>query len=114
MLKKILLTVGSILLGVNFGFISCISPIYLAIIIAAFPSGDPIDIKVMAVTSIITCVITAVSIYIYGYKKKREHEDLNRYGTTIAISFAIGALLMAVLLFILSGDPNFGAGNRLL
>ena len=112
MLKKILLTVGNIILGLNFGIISGFSPIYLVFTMVLLE--DPLDLTVMTVTSIISAVVALVGAYIYSYRKKREHEDPNRYGMTLAISFALGAIITAVFLFIYMGDPNNGAPNRLL
>lgn len=108
MFKKILLTVGCILLGFNFGIISCLFPAVLIIVIALFDSADPLDTNIMAVTSLIAFAASTIGTYIYAYKKKREHENLNYYGTTLAISFAVGALIAGIILFILGGDPNFG------
>ena len=112
MLKKILLTVGNILLGLNFGIIAGFSPIYLLVTMAFLE--DPLDLTVMTVTSLITAVVTLIGTYIYSYGKKREHEEVNKYGMTLAISFAVGAIITAVFLFIYMGDPNNGAPNRLL
>ena len=113
MLKKILLTVGAILLGLNFGAIAGFSPIILLVTLALFPE-DALNETVMIVTSFICAAIAGISTYIYAYRKKREHESPNLYGVALAISFVIGAILMAIFLFIYLGDPNNGLPNRLL
>lgn len=113
MIKKILLTVGTIILGLNFGIIAGFSPIILFITMVLFPE-DALNEKIMIVTSLISAVISGVGAYVYGYLKKREHEMPNSYGMALAISFAIGAVLTAVLLFIYIGDPNNGMPNRLI
>lgn len=113
MLKKILLTVGAILLGLNFGIIAGFSPIILLVTLVLFPE-DALNETVMIVTSFICAAIAGISTYIYAYRKKREHESPNLYGMALAISFVVGAILMAIFLFIYLGDPNNGLPNRLL
>lgn len=113
MLKKILLTVGAIFLGLNFGIIAGFSPIILLITLVLFPE-DALNETVMIVTSFICALIAGISTYVYAYRKKREHESPNPYGMALAISFVIGAILMAIFLFIYLGDPNNGLSNRLL
>ena len=113
MFKKILLVISAILLGLNFGLVAGLSPIVLLFTMVLFPE-DALNETVMTVTSIISAVISGISTYVYIYKKKREHESPNLFGTTLAVSFAIGAILMAVFLFIYMGDPNNGLSNRLL
>ena len=113
MTKKILLTVGAILLGLNFGIIAGFSPIILLITMVLFPE-DALNEKIMIVTSIISAAISGVGAYIYAYLKKREHEKPNAYGMALAISFAIGAVLTAVFIFIYLSDPNNGLPNRLI
>ena len=113
MLKKILLTVGAIILGLNFGIIAGFSPIILLVTLVLFPE-DALNETVMIVTSFICALISGVGAYIYAYKKKREHESPNLYGMALAVSFVIGAVLMAIFLFIYLGDPNNALPNRLL
>ncbi len=109
MLKKVLLIVGNIVLGLNFGLFSAVTPICLAINVAIASNqvgGDAISFKAWAVTSLVMSALTFIGTYIYTYIKKREHESPNVYGMCLAISFAIGALLMACILFIGMADPN--------
>ena len=108
MFKKILLIIGSILLGLNFGLLSCLFPTFLIIIVAFFDSVDPLDANIMAVPSLIAFALSSIGTYIYAYKKKRNHEGPNCYGMALAISFAVGALIAGVGLFIISADPNYG------
>ncbi len=105
MLKKILLIAATIFIGFNFGIISGMLPIYFIVSFVLFPK-DPLNANIMAGFSIISAAIASITTYIYSYRKKREHEDTNVYLMTLAISFIIGAIVMAIGMFIYSaGDP---------
>lgn len=106
MFKKILTIVGNIFLGLNAGLISPFMPIYLILAIILFPA-EPLNANILAVFGLITAIIAFIGIYIYCYKKKREHEELSLWGMTLAISFAVGAALIAVILFIYAAGEEF-------
>ena len=106
MFKKIMKIVGNIFLGLNMGLISPFMPIYLILAVILFPK-EPLNANILAVFGIITAIITFIGAYIYCYKKRREHEDVSVLGMTLALSFAVGAVLIAVLLFV------YAAGEEL-
>ena len=106
MTKKVLCIVGCILLGFNFGLIVCFSPIFLIFTMSLFPD-DALNEKSLIVTNLIAAAVAGIGTYIYGYMKKREHENINVYGMTTAISFVVGAILMAIIVYIIIGDPNY-------
>ncbi len=106
MFKKILTIVGNIFLGLNTGLISPFMPIYLMLSLILFP-GDPLNANILAVFGFITAVITAIGIYVYCYRKKREHEDLSLWGMTLAVSFLVGAVLISVIMFIYAAGEEF-------
>lgn len=106
MFKKIMKIVGNIFLGLNMGLISPFMPIYLILAVILFPK-EPLNANILAVFGIITAIITFIGVYIYCYKKKREHEELSLWGMTLALSFAVGAVLITVLLFIYAAGEEF-------
>ena len=106
MFKKIVTLVGNMFLGLNLGLISPFMPIYLILSIVLF-ENDPLNANILAVCGLITAVLTFIGVYIYCYKKKREHENLSLWGMTLALSFAIGATLITVLLFIYASGEEF-------
>ena len=106
MLKKILAITGNIFLGLNMGLISPFMPIYLVLALILFPA-EPLNANVLAVFGLITAIITFIGVYIYCYKKKREHEELSLWGMTLALSFAVGATLITIALFIYASGEEF-------
>ncbi|MBR2860515.1 MAG: hypothetical protein IKB86_01595 [Clostridia bacterium] len=106
MLKKILTIASAMFLGLNFGFISGLAPIYLVVTMVLFPK-DPLNANILAACSLITSVISGIFTYIYAYKKKREHEDKNLFGFTLAVTFTVCALIMAIVLFIYAGNEQY-------
>jgi len=106
MTKKVLCIVGCMLLGLNFGLIAGFTPIFLIFTLSLFPE-DALNESILMVTNIIAAVIAGVGAYIYAYLRKREHEDVNTYGMVTAISFVVGAILMAIILYIYVSDPNY-------
>ncbi len=106
MFKKIITIVGNIFMGLNTGLISPFMPFFLVLAMVLFPE-EPLNANILAVFGIITAVIAFIGIYIYSYKKKREHEYLSLWGMTYWVSFAVGALLIAVILFIYAAGEEF-------
>ncbi len=106
MFKKILAIVGNIFLGLNTGLISPFMPIYLVLALILFPA-EPLNANILAVFGLITAIISFIGIYIYCYKKRREHESLSLWGMTLATSFAVGAVLITVILFIYAAGEEF-------
>lgn len=106
MFKKIMLIVSNIFIGLNTGLISPFMPIYLILAIILFPE-ESLNANILAVFGIITAMITFVGVYIYCYMKRREHEELSLWGMTLSLSFAVGALLIAVLLFVYAAGEEF-------
>ncbi len=106
MFKKIMTIVGNIFLGLNTGMISPFMPIYLILAIILFPE-EPLNANILAVFGVITAIITLIGVYIYCHKKKREHEELSLWGMTLALSFAVGAILITVLLFVYAAGEEF-------
>ena len=113
MFKKILSIIGNITLGLNFGMISAFSPILLVLSAIIFPEDFVTEGSIVGF-SIAIAAITAVCLYVYSYRTKREHNDLNVNVMTFWISFIVGALLTAVFVYIVAGDINHGMPNRLL
>lgn len=105
MLKKVLAVTGNIFLGLNFGLISGVLPIYLIIDLVLFTDG--LSATVVASSSLISGVIAAIGGYIYTYRKKREHEDVSLYVSALVWSFAAGALLAAVGLYVYAGGEIY-------
>ncbi len=105
MTKKVFAIVGCILLGLNFGIVAGYTPIFLIFTMSLFPE-NPLTGNIMGACNIISATITVIGTYVYGYMKKREHESINVYGMTTAISFAIGAVLMAIVVYRMGADPN--------
>ncbi|MBE7092144.1 MAG: hypothetical protein E7365_03070 [Clostridiales bacterium] len=106
MFKKIITIAGNIFLGINAGMISPFMPIYLILALVLFPE-EPLNANILAVFGVITAIITFLGVYIYSYKKKREHEGLSLWGMTLSLSFAVGALLIAVIMFIYAAGEEF-------
>ena len=107
MFKKILTIVGNIFLGVNMGLISPFMPVYLILSLILFPSNDFLNANALAAFGLLTAIVSFIGIYVYCYKKKREHEDLSLWGMTLAVSFAVGAVLISVIMFIYAAGEEF-------
>ncbi len=109
MTKKVLCIVGCMLLGFNYGLTASMSILFL-IFTASFSPDDFLNGTTLAVGNIVAAIVAGVGTYIYIYKRKREHESVNVYGVTLAISFVVSALLGSVLMYIILSDPNNMAG----
>lgn len=105
MFKKVALITGIIFLGLNFGLISGVMPIFLIIGLALFKDG--LSSTVVAASSLIAGIVSAIIGYIYSYRKKREHEDVSPYVSALVWSFVLGALVACVALFIYAGGDAY-------
>ena len=111
MLKKIIGIAASIFSGLNLGVISCISPIYLIIMVLLDMNSS--DVGFLATTAIITALIVGVITYVYTYKKKREHEKVSPYIASFAWSFVAGAVIMAIVMLIMLSNSDYYLGTNL-
>ena len=106
MWTKRLKIAGNIFLGLNFGMLSPFMPFYL-VILMTMNEIESLNANRLAVCGLITAIATAVGIYIYFYKKKREHESLPLGAMTLAVSFLVGAILITALLFIFAAGEEY-------
>ncbi|MBP5662517.1 MAG: hypothetical protein J6X30_05140 [Clostridia bacterium] len=104
-MKKILQIAGSIYLGFSFGCISCVMPHFLLLNLAL--SADPTNASIWAGESFASALIAGVLLYVYHYRKKREHEDGNLWFQIGGWSFVFGAVLVGILLFIYSANAVY-------
>ncbi len=105
MVKKVLLIAGAIFLGLNFGMISGFMPILLIIGLVLFPDG--LQANVLAGYSVFTALVAGILTYIHMYRKKREHDSPSPYLMALAWSFVAGAVIIAIALFIYSGNEIY-------
>lgn len=108
MLKKILLICGCIFIGVNFGLISGLLPIYLIIGVVLFEDG--LSTSLIATSSLITAIVSGVLGYIYTYRKKRDHSEVSLPLSCFVWSFVISAVIVAVALYIYSANDIYRLG----
>lgn len=110
MLKKVLLIAGSVFSGLNFGIISCVSPIYLLISFAIGGDGITTSVSTFAIFALVSAIIAFTVMYVYGYKKRREHEQMSVYVACFGWSIVAGALIAAAALFIYAAGEMYRIG----
>lgn len=108
MLKKILLICGSIFVGVNFGLISGLLPIYLIIGVVLFEDG--LSTSVIATSSLITGIVAGILGYIYTYRKKRDHSEVSVPLACFLWSFVAVAVIASIALYVYSANDIYRLG----